>query len=61
MILDLGVTKDNCRSLLLDAIHQEQSNTIVNDKRLSSFETLSPFGYNDSQTKGVNGVPSSSQ
>jgi hypothetical protein len=26
-----------CWSLLSDAIHQEQSNTIVNDKRPSSF------------------------
>jgi hypothetical protein len=37
--------------------HQKQSNTIVNDKRPSSFETLSPIEYNDSQTKGVKGVP----
>jgi hypothetical protein len=50
-----------CWSLLSDAIHQEQSNTIVNDKRPSSFETLSPFGYNNSQTKGVKGEPSLSQ
>ena len=50
-----------CWSLFSDAIHQEQSNTIVNDKRSSSFETLSPFVYNDPKTKGVKGIPSSSQ
>jgi hypothetical protein len=42
-----------CWSLFLDAIHQEQSNTIINDKKHLSFETLSPFGYNDPQTKGI--------
>jgi hypothetical protein len=30
-------------------------------KRPSSFETLSPLGYNDLQTKVMKGVPSSSQ
>jgi hypothetical protein len=48
-----------CWSSFLDAIHQEQSNTIVNDKRPSSFETLSPSGYNDLQMKVMKDIPSS--
>jgi hypothetical protein len=50
-----------CWSLFSNAIHQEQSNTIVNDQRPSSFEALSPLGYNDLRTKVMKGLPSSSQ
>jgi hypothetical protein len=50
----------HCWSLFSDAIHQEQNNTIINDKNPSSFGTLSPFGYNDPQTKGMKDIPSSS-
>jgi hypothetical protein len=53
--------KPGVTSLLSDALRQKQSNIVVNNKRPSSFETLSPFGYNDSHTKGVKGAPSSSQ
>jgi hypothetical protein len=44
-----------CWSLFSDAIHQEQSNTIVNDQRPSSFEALSPLGYNDLLDEGREG------
>jgi hypothetical protein len=50
-----------CWSLFSKAIHQEQSNTIVNYIRPSSFETLSPLGYNDLQMKVMKDVPSPSQ
>jgi hypothetical protein len=43
----------------LDAIDQEQGNTIVNSQRPLSFEALSPLGYNDLQTKVMKDIPSS--
>jgi hypothetical protein len=50
-----------CWSLFSDAIHQEKSNTIVNNNEPSSSEALFPFGYNDLQTKVVKDIPSSFQ
>jgi hypothetical protein len=47
-----------CWSLFLNAIHQEEGNTIVNDKRPSSFEALYPLRYNDLQTKVMKDIPS---
>jgi hypothetical protein len=49
----------NVGHLFSKAIDQEQGNTDVNDKRLSSFVTLFPFGYNDLRTKVIKDVPSS--
>jgi hypothetical protein len=47
--------------LLSNAMNQEQGNTNVNGKRLSSFEALYPLGYNDLRTKATKDIPSSHQ
>jgi hypothetical protein len=49
----------NVGHLFSNAIYQEQGNTIVNGKRPSSFEALSPLGDNDLQTKVMKDIPSS--
>jgi hypothetical protein len=41
----------NVDHLFSNVVSQEQGNTIVNCKRPSSFEALSPHGYNTHQTK----------
>jgi hypothetical protein len=51
----------NVGHLFLNAMNQEQGNTSVNGQRPSSFETLSPFGYNDLRTKVMKDIPSSFQ
>ena len=51
----------NVGHLFLNAVNQEQGNTIVKDYVPLSFEALSPFGYNDLQTKVMKDIPSSSQ
>jgi hypothetical protein len=45
--------------LFSNAMNQEQGNTIVKGYGPSSFEALSPFGYNDLQTKVMKDTPSS--
>jgi hypothetical protein len=45
--------------LFSNVVHQEQGNTIVNYYRPSSFEALSPHGYNVHQTKVKKDIPSS--
>jgi hypothetical protein len=47
--------------LFSNATGEEQGNTNVNGLRPSSFEALSPLGYNDLQTKLIKDIPSSSQ
>jgi hypothetical protein len=42
-----------------NAVNQEQGNTIVKHYRLLSFQALSPFRYNDLQTKVMKDTPSS--
>jgi hypothetical protein len=41
----------------LNAVNQEQGNTIVNYYGSSSSEALSPHGYNDHQTKVTKDMP----
>jgi hypothetical protein len=45
--------------MFLNAINQEQGNTIVNGQRPSSFKALLPLRNNDLQTKVVKDTPSS--
>jgi hypothetical protein len=45
--------------LFSNVVDQEQGNTIVNYYRPSSFEALSPHGYNAYQTKVKKDIPSS--
>jgi hypothetical protein len=42
-----------------NVVSQEQGNTIVNYHRPSSFEALSPHGFNAHQTKVKKNIPSS--
>jgi hypothetical protein len=49
----------NVGHLFSNAVNQEQGNTIVKGQGPSSSEALSPFGYNDLQTKVMKGTPSS--
>jgi hypothetical protein len=45
--------------LFSNAVNQERGNTVVNFYRPSSFEALSPHGYNAHQTKDKKDKPSS--
>jgi hypothetical protein len=45
----------NVGHLFSNAINQEQGNTIVNGRSPSSFEALSPLGYNDLLDEGREG------
>jgi hypothetical protein len=51
----------NVDHLFSNAVSQEQGNTIVNRKRPSSTEALSPYEYNASWTKVKKDTPSSYQ
>jgi hypothetical protein len=46
-------------NLFSNDVSQEQGNTIVKYKGSSSFEALSPLGYNDHRTKVMKDMPSS--
>jgi hypothetical protein len=48
----------NIGHLFSNTVNQEQGNTIVKDYGPPSSETLSPFGYNDHQTKVRKDIPS---
>jgi hypothetical protein len=50
---------DKVGYLFSSAMNQEQDNTMVNHQVPSSFEALSPQGYNARQTKVENDKPSS--
>jgi hypothetical protein len=45
--------------LFSTVVNQEQGNTVVKCQGPSSFEALSPFGYNDLQTKVMKNTSSS--
>jgi hypothetical protein len=45
----------NVGHLFSNSINQEQGNMIVNGRRPSSFEALSPLGYNDLLDEGREG------
>jgi hypothetical protein len=49
------------RDFFSNAMNQEQGNTNVNGQRPSSFDALSPLGYNDPQMKVMKDIPSSFQ
>jgi hypothetical protein len=48
----------NVGHLFSKAVNQEQGNTIVKGQGPSSFEVLSPLGYNNLQTKVMKNMPS---
>ena len=50
----------NVGHLFLNAVDQEQGNTIVKDEGSSSSEALLPLGINGHRTKVMKDVPSSS-
>jgi hypothetical protein len=45
--------------LFSNAVSQGQGNTIIKGQGSSSYEALSPLGYNDLQTKVMKDLPSS--
>jgi hypothetical protein len=49
----------NVVHLFSNVVNQEQGNTIVEGQGPTSSEALSPFGYNDLQTKVIKDTPSS--
>jgi hypothetical protein len=59
VVVSLPEVSANFGHLFSNAVGQEQGNTIVNYYGPSSFEALSPHGYNAHQRKVKKGIPSS--